>query len=382
MEKAFCFFIVDIRTNVLYNYFKSNEEMITVSGAANLKDVITAYKKLTFSDQAAFYSMIPNDFCLTDNHLQSFLIETGITADHGCIYCGGSHVVKNGTRKDGTQRFLCRDCKKSFLPTSESVTSRTRKRLSVWAAYLKCMLDKKTLREASLECGISMATAFSWRHKILDALHGLDDKVILDGTVEADETFFNVSYKGNHKRFTLPREPHKRGHSVKAGGLSSEKVCVPCAVNEAGFFYARPGKTGKVSSDCIKKVFEGVISPDAVLCTDNEKAYISFARSRGMQLVQTDTGCRAAEKDGRTYGIQRINAYHSSLKGFLQRFRGVSTKYLENYLVWNNVLANSRRNREEAAVLLFAQVLTAGAPLRNRDIPQRPPLPDAQVLTV
>ena len=170
-----------------------------MSGTSDLKEVITAYRKLSFSDQAAFYSMVPNDLCLSDGHLQSFLIETRITPEHGCIYCGSSHVVKNGTRKDGTQRFLCRDCKKSFLPTSESVTSRTRKGLSVWTSYLKCMLDRKTLRETSEECGISMSTAFSWRHKILDALHEMNGKVFLDGTVEADETFFDVSYKGNHK---------------------------------------------------------------------------------------------------------------------------------------------------------------------------------------
>ena len=344
-------------------------------GTSNLKNAIIAYKKLSFSDQAAFYSMIPNDFCLTDSSVQSFLIETRISADHGCIFCGSSHVVKNGTRKDGTQRFLCRDCKKSFLPTSETVTSRTRKTLSVWALYLKCMMDKKTLREASEECGISMSTAFSWRHKILDVLHGISGKVFLDGMVEADETFFDVSYKGNHKNFVLPREPHKRGHSVRTKGLSSEKVCVPCAVNEAGFSYARPGKTGKVSSECIRKIFEGVISPDAILCTDNEKAYISFANSQGIRLVQTGTDCRVTQSQGKKYDIQRINAYHSRLKGFLLRFRGVSTKYLENYLVWNDVLANSRRNREEVMELLLSQVLTEKTTVRNCDIPHRPPLP-------
>ncbi|MBR2766388.1 MAG: IS1595 family transposase [Blautia sp.] len=341
----------------------------------NLKEVIIAYRKLSFSDQAAFYAMVPNDFCLTDGNLQSFLIETRISADHGCIYCGSSHVVKNGIRKDGTQRFLCRDCKKSFLPTSESVTSRTRKTLSVWASYLKCMLDKKTLREASEECGISMSTAFSWRHKILDALHEINGKVLLDGTVEADETFFDVSYKGNHKNFELPREPHKRGHSVRTKGLSSEKVCVPCAVNDAGFSYARPGKTGKVSSDCIKKIFDGVIAPGAVLCTDNEKAYAGFASSQGIRLVQTDTDCRVTHRQGKAYGIQRINAWHSRLKGFLHRFRGVSTKYLENYLVWNDVLENSQRSREEVMELLLSQILTVRISLRNRDIPCRPPLP-------
>ena len=79
-----------------------------------------------------------------------------------------------------------------------------------------------------------MATAFSWRHKILDALHEMADKVYLDGKVEADETVFDVSYKGNHKNFSLPKAPHKSGHSVHIKELSSEKVCIPCAINEEG----------------------------------------------------------------------------------------------------------------------------------------------------
>ena len=346
-----------------------------MSGTNELKDLLIAYKKLSLSDRAAFYSTLSNDLCLTDEHLQSFLIETRITKDHGCIYCGSTHVVKNGIRKDGTQRFLCRDCRKSFLPTTESVTSRTRKALSVWASYLKCMLDKKTLRETAEECRISMATAFSWRHKILDALHEMSGKVYLDGTVEADETFFNVSYKGNHRHFSLPRSPHKRGNAVHTKGFSSEKVCVPCAVNDAGLSYARPAKLGKVSSDSIARVFEGIFSPEATLCTDNEKAYVSFARDRGIRLVQMNTDCRVTEIQGQSYGIQRINSYHSRLKGFVQRFRGVSTKYLENYLIWNDLLNNNRRDREELLSLLLAQILTVQRALRNRDIPQRPPLP-------
>jgi hypothetical protein len=35
------------------------------------------------------------------------------------------------------------------------------------------MLEQKTLKETSEECHISMSTAFTWRHKILDTLSGL-----------------------------------------------------------------------------------------------------------------------------------------------------------------------------------------------------------------
>ena len=38
------------------------------------------------------------------------------------------------------------------------------------------------------------------------------------------------------------------------------------------------------------------------------------------------------------YHINHINAYHNNIKQFIQRFRGVITKYLNNYLVWNNCI--------------------------------------------
>ena len=87
-----------------------------MSCTSDLKDIITAYRKLSFSDRTAFYSTVSNDICITDSHMQSFLVETRITEDHGCIYCGSTHLVRNGIRKDGTQRFLCCDCRRSFRP--------------------------------------------------------------------------------------------------------------------------------------------------------------------------------------------------------------------------------------------------------------------------
>ena len=200
---------------------------------SELKEVITSYNNLSFCDRIVFYTTISNDITITDD-VQSFLIDTRFEGDCSCIYCEGTHVVKNGKRKDGVQRFLCRDCRKSFIASSDSITSRTRKSVSVWTTYLRCMLDQKTLKQSSEECNISMATAFTWRHKILDTLSELTEKAYLTGVVEADETFFNVSFKGNHKRshsFIMPREAHKRGNDVHTKGLSSEKVCVPCAMN-------------------------------------------------------------------------------------------------------------------------------------------------------
>ncbi len=345
---------------------------------SELTDFITACNKLSYSDRVVFYTTVSNDVCVDEDNLQDFLVETRLPNKKGCIYCNSEHVVKNGLRKDKTQRFLCRDCGKSFIPSSHSVTSRTRKRLSVWANYLRCMMDKKTLAETAEECQISVSTSFAWRHKILDALRELADKVYLDGTVEADETFFNVSFKGNHEKstdFSMPRAAHKRGNTVHTKGLSSEKVCVPCAVNDSGVAYAKPAKLGKVSSDCIKETFDRIISPKATLCTDQEKAYRAFAKQRDMLLIQTDTDCSVIEKEGKNYGVQRINAYHTGLKNFIRRFHGVSTKHLENYIVWNDLIVCNHRKRAELMGQLLGQILSIRMTLYNRQISKRAALP-------
>ena len=94
----------------------------------------------------------------------------------------------------------------------------------------------------------------------MDALQNMADDVTLDGIIEADETFFAISYKGNHsksKTFAMPRKAHKRGHSTHIRGLSQEKVCVPCAVNRNGLSISKITNTGRVSTIDLHHIYDG-----------------------------------------------------------------------------------------------------------------------------
>ena len=303
----------------------------------NLKEFINAYHKLSYSDRVVFYSTVTNNVDINADNLQDFLTKNRITEECKCVYCSGKHIVKNGTRKDGVQTYICRDCGKSFSASSNSITSRTRKKISIWAKYLKCMIDKKTLNESADECGISLRTAFVWRHKILDAIKEVAEKTYLEGVVEADETFFNVSYKGNHSKsntFTMPRKAHKRGGSVHTKGLCS------------------------------------------TLCTDHEKAYLDFAKKKQINLIQMEVECNTLDVNNRMIGIQRINAYHSRLQGFIKKFHGVATKYLDNYIVWNDIVQNNHRNTLELLKQLLGVITCIKKTIYNRDIPRRAALPE------
>ena len=69
------------------------------------------------------------------------------------------------------------------------------------------------------------------------------------------------------------------------------------------------------------------------------------------------------------------------LKKFIGNFNGVSTKYLNNYLVWNNFVNYSKKTVEEQRAVLLNFALTTSKKMTFDMIPARPavPLPSALV---
>lgn len=339
-----------------------------------IKDILDKIDKLSPADQERLKTILFSKTFTKSISIEEFVTKERFANGRVCPVCGATHVVRNGKRKDGTQKYICKDCGKSFVITTNSIVSGTRKDLNVWIKYVDCMLNGFSVRKAAEECGIHRNTAFAWRHKILDALQNMANDVILDGIVEADETFFTISYKGNHKKskkFTMPREPHKRGNSTHVRGLSSEKVCVPCAVNRSGMSIAKVSNTGRVSTKDLHEIYDGRIDPSATLVTDKMNSYVRFSNANGIELVQLKTG---KAKKG-IYNIQHINSYHSQLKCFMKSFNGVSTKYLNNYLIWHNFVNYAKESDVEKRAILLSYVLTTLKTDRNSSLSDRPALP-------
>lgn len=309
-----------------------------------------------------------------------------------CPKCGCTHIVRNGHRADGKQRYLCRDCQSSFISTTESLSYYSTKDVDKWRKYVSCMMLGLSVRKTAQICNIHKNTAFRWRHKILDSLQGMADSVTLKGIIEADEKFFPVSYKGNHKNrtdFVMPRQAHHRGNDhekeeeiqedgtikfVKKKnkrGLSEDKVCVPCAINREGLTIAKVAKLGKVSKEALEKTFENKIEEKSTICTDKEKSYREFSIEKKCDLVQLNGN---QVKKG-IYHIQHINSYHSILESFMYSFKGVSTKYLNNYLIWNNIVNHGDTNVKQRENDFFEYVITSKFTETNEELSKRPALP-------
>lgn len=50
--------------------------------------------------------------------IEEFVCKERFSNGRVCPLCGFIHVVRNGHRKDGTQRYVCKDFGKSFVVTT------------------------------------------------------------------------------------------------------------------------------------------------------------------------------------------------------------------------------------------------------------------------
>ena len=219
------------------------------------------------------------------------------------------------------------------MPTTSNITCKSKHTLETWSNYVSSMLAGMSLRDSAGVCGISHKTAFYWRHKVMASLSEvLAGKLTLQDIVEADETFFPVSYKGNHKKsksFVMPRKPRHRGNEVHKRGISTEQVCVSCMVDNHNNQQAEIAGLGRITTNQLFNLNK--IKSGAILITDKASAYKKYAEKFGFDLIQLKSG---KEYKRGMYSLGHINAFHSGLKRFLRPFNGVSTKHLGNYLNW------------------------------------------------
>jgi putative transposase len=157
-------------------------------------------------------------------------------------------------------------------------------------------------------------------------------------------------------------------------GLSDEKVCVPTAVNLEGKSTGVVCNLGKPTTANLKTALGCKILPGSTLVTDSLGDYPSLAESCKAKHVQIPS---KKHKKG-IFNIQLNNYYHSALKAMTNiRFRGVATKYLNNYIVYNNFVTFAKESFMEKIKILKNEIFTIGVEERSFsvNISKRDPLP-------
>ncbi len=261
------------------------------------------------------------------------LIDGKFQADLKCPHCKERHIHRHGMAR-GLRRYKCLACARTFNALTDTPLARLRKR-DRWLKYADALNASKSVRAAAVRAGVNASTSFRWRHRFLSARKDLRDHQ-LTGIVEVDECFILASRKGERQ---LPRKARKRGGKAKKPGLSGEQTPILIARDRYGHHLnaVLPNR----SEDAVSAVLKDVISKtDTLLCMDGDPALIAFAKQEAIEyeLIIASHGEHVHEK---VLHIQTINAYVSRFKKWLDRFNGVATKYLPNYLGWRQALEKS-----------------------------------------
>lgn len=320
------------------------------------RHVYRDFSDLSKSEQLALFEAMKQDLFPEEREdiakMLKDIRETRFSGGLACLHCGSVSVKKNGKYR-ARQRYLCKNCGKTFNDMTNTPLAGSRYPHK-WLKYFEMMVEGYTLPKISEALDIHISTAFYWRHKILNALRSLGNQT-LKGIVESDETFFLESDKG--KKSIIHRKPRKRGGVATKRGISKEQVCVLVAQDRNGQVISQMAGKGRIKSTDIDKVLGDYIDTSALLCSDTATNYKKFAKDKGLQheMVNMRKGIYVKKS---IFHIQHVNAYHKRLKQFMNRFQGVATKYLDNYLFWFRYLEHSKKvaHKERVKQLLFSAV--------------------------
>ncbi|UTI42238.1 IS1595 family transposase [Niallia sp. RD1] len=286
---------------------------------------------LTKEERLELFKALKNDLFPDEPDKISKLLkqirETRFNSGMACVHCGSTAVKRNGKYRS-RQRYLCKDCNKTFNDMTNTPFSGSRYP-EKWVKYMEMMVEGYTLPKIAKRLKLHISTAFYWRHKILNALRSLDFNQ-LQGIIESDETFFRESLKG---REVTHREPKKRKTPDEKRGISDLKIAVVVAQDRNNNIIALKAGTGRVKAEEIDAAIGKYIDPKSLLCTDTATNYKKFAKIKGLKHEPINERQKQRVKKG-IFHIQNVNNFHSRLKTWIRRFQGVATKYLDNYLYW------------------------------------------------
>ncbi len=273
---------------------------------------------------------------------QGLAVVESVRGARGCAHCASTKTVKNG-QSHGLQRYRCLACGKTFNATTNTPLARLRNKERFFQMG-ECLVRGLTIKQSAAELGVSITTAFRLRHRFL-AEAVKHQPAGLAGLVEVDETYFRESQKGS-RALKAPGNPSlarpARYHGGKPQGgkgrPSKRNDLVPVLV---GRLRGQPHVADRVlpamNKVQAKEALQNWVGPEALLCTDGSGTLRQAAAELDIPAKYTPVTYGGRVKDG-VYHVQSVNRYHENLKTWINReLRGVSTKYLANYLAWMRI---------------------------------------------
>lgn len=285
---------------------------------------------------------------------------------YACIHCGSVNYKKHGFTNQGMQRYVCKDCKKTFSENYGDSLRYSHLSEDTWREMLRGFIEELSIPKIAQNIGCSTKTVWLAKTKVNQAImtmYGYTD--IFRGQTQADEYYTRAAFKGKRDPeffiYTLRRMPrHNRNYTQKvewlekAGlykklqreepeflaelladepkmkrGISNEQICILTLVDQQGKLYLEPVSVGRLEKAMAKTKLKPRFTPDKsnVLVTDDHNAYNRVLYGTGAKHEVVNA---KQHKRGK-YNLATVNSVHSALDSYMDSHRGkvFNTKYLD-----------------------------------------------------
>lgn len=225
-----------------------------------------------------------------------------------CPKCGCSKFCFINTRG----KYQCKECRHQSSVTSGTVMDRTHLKLTIWlwAMYLFAN-DKRgcSAMQLSKQLGIRYSSAWFLLQRLRKAMQNRDEKYMLEGVVELDDSYFGSPTKGG-----------KRGR-----GTDKMKVIVALQTNEGKPKYLKMKKLENLRGTTIGKYANANIKEGSRIESDAASSYKKPLAEKYMHHYEVF--------DPNGQHLVWLHTMISNAKSFIQgTYHGIASKHADLYL--------------------------------------------------
>ena len=258
-------------------------------------------------------------------HKHDFIMfEEMISTDNiQCPRCGSSKYISHGRDKNGTKRYRCKECSKTFNAISNSLFFSSKVNIKAWFAFLESLLSGTSVRAACIVAKVSYVTGSEWLNKIFMSLKYYQDEIVLDKEVFIDETYIHEDkskifyYEEIGKIKKVRKEPR---------GISKNKICILVATDKNKSFgeivcHGRPRR--EINYQICKKHIQN----NSTVIGDEDTSLTYASRLMGWNRTQIKAYTEEAFER-----LQPIDDVCNRFKFFINKHRGFKKDLLQDYI--------------------------------------------------
>lgn len=241
-----------------------------------------------------------------------------------CPNCDCPDAIKYGKYKS-IQRYRCCACGRTFTFKTNTFMARTHN-VEKWIKYIECFKEGLTIRQCAKKVGISVPTAFTWRHKIMDAIKSEKPERFV-GTVELIDKHFRVCEKGCRN---LTRKRWIR--SELAIPVYYRNKLVLAMDRYGNIIFKLINSHSLLNIKCSDDFFILLKSANKLVTSSSSEKKI-FAQKLNVPRISTEFYYYNSDEHNDA-NLNRSNQRMCDLLIWMSKFHGVATKYLEKYVKW------------------------------------------------